>query len=82
MPEALADQFAKAKAPQIDWEGAPAYAIYEIAPAPENFLVEFLDATAAPVQGLTLKVYGGALVVNDIESPEMLLWQDTAPTHV
>lgn len=82
MTEALADIFATARAPRIDWEGAPAYAIYEITPAPENVVVEFLNGASSPVQGLTLKVNGGALIVNDVEAPEMLLWRDTAPSHV
>jgi len=82
MCEALADQFAKAHASQIDWEGAAAYAIYEIAPAPETVLIEFLKAKAAPVQGLTLKVYGGALLVDGVEAREVLLWHDTVPAQV
>ena len=82
MTQTLADVFAAAQAPQVDWEGASAYAIYEINPAPENVVVEFLSATAAPVQGLTLKVIGGVLVFNDVEAREMLFWRDTAPSHV
>ncbi len=82
MTEALADIFAAAQVPQIEWEGAPAYAIYEITQPTENVVVEFLNATAAPVQGLTLKVKGGVLIVNGVEATEMLLWHDTAPAHV
>ncbi|MDQ4419542.1 hypothetical protein OOT33_03695 [Sphingobium sp. DEHP117] len=82
MIEALADMFATAQAPQIVWEGKPVYAIYEIIPAPNGVIVEFLSATAVPVQGLTLKASGGVLVVNGVEAPEMLLWCDTAPDTV
>ena len=82
MSEALADKFAKAQNPQIEWEGATAYAIYEISPAPDDVVVEFPKAAGAPVQGLTLKANGGMLVVNDVEAPEVLLWRDTAPSRV
>ena len=82
MTEALADTFAAAQAPKIDWDGEPAYAIYEITPAPEGVVVEFLNATDMPVQGLTLKANGGVLVINDVEAPEILLWRDTAPSSV
>jgi len=82
MTEVLADTFAAAQAPEIEWDGEPVYAIYEINPAPEGVVVEFLSGTDVPVQGLTLKASGGVLVVNDVEAPEMLLWRDTAPTRV
>lgn len=82
MTEALADLFANAQTPQLEWEGAPAYAIYEVIPAPESVTVEFLNAINAPVQGLTLKVSGGVLEVNGTEAQEMLLWHDTAPDKV
>ena len=82
MTEALADMFVAAQAPQIAWEGQPAYAIYEVAPVPDSVIVEFLGATESPVQGLTLKVSGGVLEVNGVEAAEMLLWHDTAPGKV
>ncbi|WP_294287983.1 hypothetical protein [uncultured Sphingomonas sp.] len=82
MTQALADLFADAQSPQLVWDGEMAYAIYEVSPAPETLTVEFLNAINAPVQGLTLKVNGGVLDVNGTESPEMLLWRDTAPDTV
>lgn len=82
MTEALADIFATAQAPQIDWDGEPAYAIYEIEPAPDDVTVEFLSAIESPVQGVTLKVAGGVLEINGVEAPEMVLWHDTAPEKV
>lgn len=82
MVEALADMFVAAQAPQISWEGQPAYAIYEIAPIPSSVIVEFLYARQSPAQGLTLKVNGGMLAVDGIEASEMLLWRDTAPSKV
>lgn len=82
MTKALADLFAAARSPQIEWDGATAYAIFEIAPAPQSVIVEFLSATTSPVQGLTLKVDEGELIINDVEAPEMLLWRDKAPESV
>jgi hypothetical protein len=82
MNKMLSSMFAEAKAPEIDWEGEPLYGIYEIDPAPEGLIVEFVSATTAPIQGLTLKAYGGTLMVNDIEAQEILLWRDTAPNII
>jgi hypothetical protein len=82
MTEVLTDLFVKAGASQIDWEGEPIYAIFEIASAPENIDLEFIEASAAPVQGFVLKVSGGALVVNEVEASQMVLWHDTAPRLV
>lgn len=82
MNKGLAEIFAAAQAPCIDWEGEPAYAIYEMTPAPDGLVVEFLNAANSPVQGLTLKARGGILEVNGVEASEMLLWHDTAPRKV
>lgn len=82
MTEALSDIFAAAQAPQINWNGKPAYAIYEIEPAPDEVIVEFLSAIESPVQGITLKVAGGVLEINGLEATEMVLWNDTAPEKV
>ena len=81
MTKALADMFADAETPRLDWEGEPAYAIYEI-PAPNAFDVEFLSSTNLPTQGLALKAYGGVLQVNGVAAEEMVLWRDTAPNRV
>lgn len=82
MTKPISKLFEEARAPCVEWEGEPLYGLYEITPAPENVIVEFLNGVSAPVQGLTLKVNGGALIVNDVEAPEMLLWRDIAPSHV
>lgn len=79
--KALADIFADARASCLEWDGEPAYAIYEMA-APSAFDVEFFSATDTPIQGLTLKVYGGVLAIDGVEAPEMVLWRDTAPDRV
>lgn len=80
--KALADVFAAAQQPSLEWEGETAYAVYEIVPAPEALVVRFLKAAAAPVQGLTLKATGASLVVNEVEASEIVLWRDTAPDEV
>lgn len=82
MTKALSEVFTSARASSIDWEGERAYAIYEVTPAPDVLTVELLNATVRPVQGLTVKAIGGALEVNGVEAPEMLLWRDTAPEKV
>lgn len=82
MTKALSEMFASAQAPCINWEGEPAYAIYELTPAPGGLVVEFLAAAESPVQGLTVKASGGALEINGVEASEMLLWHDTAPAKV
>ena len=81
MTKALADMFADAQVPCLDWKGEPAYGIYEM-PAPEAFDVEFVSSTDLPIQGQTLKVYSGVLEIDGVEAREMLLWRDTAPDRV
>src|SRR4051812_10977111 len=82
MTKTLSDMFAAAKAPRIDWAGESVYAIYEMDPAPDGMIVEFLQAKDAPIQGLSLTAKGGMLVINNIEASDMALWQDTAPAKV
>ena len=81
MTKALSDMFADAQNPCLDWEGEPAFAIYEM-PASQGLVVELLRSKASPVQGLSLKAYGGVLRIDDVESPHMLIWADTAPERV
>jgi hypothetical protein len=81
MTKALSDVFAEAQAPYLDWEGELAFAIYEM-PAPGELIVELMRSKASPVQGLSLKAYGGVLRIDDVESPHMLIWADTAPHRV
>lgn len=82
MAEVLADLFAAARSPRIIWDGAVAYAVWEVAPVPDELAIEFLSAAAAPVQGLAVKIDGGTLRVNGEEAKHITLWQDTAPREV
>lgn len=82
MTKALADLFASAQAARVDWDGAPAYAIFEMDQPPEAVTVEFLSSVQIPVQGLTLKLSGGTLEINGSKGPEMILWSDTVPERV
>jgi len=82
MTKALADMFASAQTPVIEWEGEPVYAIYETKLARDIVVVEFLKTAASTVQGLTLKAKGGVLAVNGVEASQVLLWHDTAPAKV
>ena len=81
MTKPLSKLFEEAKAACVDWEGEPLYGLYEMS-APSGLLVEILHSNTTPVQGLTLKAYGGVLRVNDVEAPEMVIWTDTAPERV
>ena len=81
MIKALSDLFAEARTPSLDWEGKPAFAIYEM-PAPQRIMVELLRSKISPVQGLSLKAYGGVLQIDEAVSPHMLVWADTAPEQV
>jgi len=81
MTKPLSKLFEEARSALVEWEGEPLYGLYEI-PAPVGLEVEFLSSIDAPVQGLTLKVYGGVLEIEGIEAKEMLLWCDTAPPKV
>jgi hypothetical protein len=82
MTQVLADLFTSAKSPKIDWNGEPAYAIYEIIPAPNSVIVDFLKATSSPVQGLILKAQNALLEVAGSRMPEVVLWRDTAPDRI
>ncbi|WP_420469891.1 hypothetical protein [Brevundimonas sp. FT23042] len=82
MAEVLADLFAAERSPTIVWDGAVAYAVWEVTPVPEELAIEFLSAAAAPIQGLAVKIDGGMLRVNGEEAKHITLWQDTAPRKV
>lgn len=82
MAKALNELFASAQSARIDWDGEPAFAIFEMNQPPEAVTVEFLSAAQMPVQGLTLKLIGGALEINGSKGPEMNLWSDTVPDRV
>lgn len=82
MPETLADLFANAQSPVVDWQGAPVFAAYEFASVPEDLTVEFIASKSSPVQGLRMKIRGGVLTVNEVETDDLLLWRDTAPDYV
>lgn len=78
MTKPISKLFEEAKATCVDWEGEPLHGLYEM-PAPKSLIVELLRSKSTPVQGLTLKAYGGVLLVNDVEAPEIVIWADTAP---
>lgn len=82
MPDMLADLFAASQSSVVDWEGQPAYSMLELDTIPDAILVEFLSATAVPVQGLRMKFQGGVLEVANVSAQELLLWRDTAPDQV
>ena len=81
MTKPLSKLFEEARSARVEWEGEPLYGLYEL-PSPNGLLVEFMSSISAPVQGLTLKVYGGVLEIGGVEAQEMLLWCDTAPPKV
>src|SRR3954468_22038687 len=80
MTKTLSEMFGTAKC--MDWEGAPVYSIYELDPAPDGVIVEFLHARDDPVQGLSLSVAGGALVIDDAQGRSVDIWTDAAPARV
>lgn len=82
MVEELAELFAAARSPTIEWEGHFVHAIWELVPVPEQLAIEFRSATSAPVQGLAVKLEGGTLCANGVEAKHLTLWQDTAPREV
>lgn len=81
MTKPISKLFEEARSPCVEWEGAPLYGVYEIF-APDSLEVEFLSSVGVPVQGLTLKAYGGIVEIEGVEAREMLLWCDTAPPKV
>ena len=81
MTKPISKLFEEAQATCVEWEGEPLYGLYEIS-APSGLLIEILRSNPTPVQGLTLKAYGGVLRINDVEAPEILIWADTAPDRV
>lgn len=82
MAQTLAELFASARSPTIEWDGAAAHAMWEVAPVPEQLAIEFRSATAVPAQGLAVKLHGGMLRANGVEAKHLTLWQDTAPREV
>lgn len=81
MTKPISKLFENAQATCVDWEGEPLYGLYQM-PAPSDLTVAILHSTPLPVQGLTLKAYGGVLQINDVEASEMLIWADTSPDRV
>jgi hypothetical protein len=82
MTEYLSELFEAARAPVVEWEGAPLHGLYQFDDSPEEMQIEFLKAESSPVQGLSLGIEGGVLSVNGIEAEDMVLWHDTAPITV
>jgi len=81
MPQLLSEAFAEAQTSIVEWEGEPAYAIFEFK-ARDHFSVRFLNSKQLPVQGLRVKSTNSSLVVNGNEAAEMIFWADTAPEHI
>jgi hypothetical protein len=81
MTKPISKLFEEAQSTRVEWEGGPLYGLYEIS-GPSSLLIEILRSKPTPVQGLTLKAYGGVLRINDVEAPEMLIWADTVPDRV
>lgn len=82
MTESLSDLFTAAQYPKIEWDGAAAYALWQVSPVPEQLIVEFRGGTDFPVQGLAIKLEGGVLRANGTEAKQLALWHDTAPSEV
>lgn len=78
----LSDLFSEAQSPRIDWEGALAYAIYEISPAPNELTIALERFKENPVQGLKIKAQGAKMIVNGQAATEMEIWTDTAPSSI
>lgn len=66
----------------MGWNGITIYGLFEFKVIPERFELRFLSAKEFPVQGIHLRVKGGTLAVNDCESSNIVVWQDTAPQRV
>lgn len=81
MPD-LSDRFAEEQSNVIEWYGRPIYGLYEFDVIPGSIVIEFVSARTQPVQGVELRMRGGTMIVNDIESNDLVLWQDTAPARV
>lgn len=82
MPKDLSTLFAEQETNVLEWDGAPAYGLYEFAQIPKCITVGFMAAKLSPVQGLHLKIRGGALEANGVEATNMVLWRDTAAVIV
>lgn len=82
MAENLAALFMEAKAPVIEWQGAPAYSLFKFQYAPRALRVEILALRATPVQGLRLSLSQGMIEVNGQQERDVVLWADTAPSSV
>jgi hypothetical protein len=82
MTEYLSELFQAAKAPVVYWENTPLYGLYEFETVPDELRIKFISAACSPVQGLSLSIEEGALVVNEIEAKDMVFWRDTAPDEI
>jgi hypothetical protein len=82
MTQYITELFEAARAPVVEWAGAPLYGLYQFDNVPEEIFIEFLKAKPSPIQGLKLSVDDGVLEIEGVEAQTMLLWHDTAPPKV
>jgi hypothetical protein len=81
MPD-LSDRFAEEQSNVIEWCGIPIHGLYEFESIPRSITLEYISAKEQPVQGIQLRMRGGTMTVNDTDSGDIVLWNDTAPARV
>jgi hypothetical protein len=74
--------FAEQQSNVIEWNGIPVHGLYEFARVPGQLSLEFLSSKPLPVQGVQLRIRGGLLEIDGVETTDFVLWTDTAPRAV
>ncbi|MEW6112776.1 MAG: hypothetical protein AB1664_11660 [Thermodesulfobacteriota bacterium] len=83
MRKTLEELWRKTRRPTVQYAGQTVHrAVFKEVRKPGRFIVRFLKAVEKPVQGLSIDIDPGDLVIEDTTSPKMILRLDTCPDVV
>jgi hypothetical protein len=83
MKKTLDDLFWEARAHTVEYEGLTVQrSVFKYVKESGRFIVRFIKAIPKLVQALRINIYPGQLIIEDTESPKMVLRLDTCPDTV
>lgn len=81
MPD-ISELFAEQQTNFIEWNGLRLFGLLQFDVMPSRLQINFISSISVPVQGLQIRMRGGTVLVNGIESDGVVLWRDSAPGSV
>lgn len=83
MKKTLGELFWETRAPTVEYEGLTVHrVVFKEVKEPGRFIVRFIKAIPKLVQALRINIYPGQLIIEETESPKMVLRLDTSPDTV